>query len=139
MKTTAEIKQLWQCPKCGRQFEREGQSHSCKPYVLELHFKGKEIGKQLYEAFKKAVEKQIGSIKIESLECCIHFVHTSTFAAVKIFKNKIQVEFSLSHPIENPRIKKSIQMSAHRLLYYIDIVTVDEIDNELMQWIMEAG
>lgn len=84
------------------------------------------------------MEKQIGSFKIESLECCIHFVRTSTFAAVKILKDKIRVDFALNRGIESERFHQSVQMSAHRYLYDIDIMKETEIDKELIEWIQEA-
>ena len=92
----------------------------------------------LYEKLKQALEKQIGNFKIESLECCIHFVSTSTFAAVKIYKDKIWMDFTLSRGVNSERFYQSVQMSAHRFLYCVDIFTADEIDDELMQWIKEA-
>jgi Domain of unknown function (DUF5655) len=138
VKTKYESLKLWKCPKCGRQFERRGQSHSCKPFPLEQHFVGKDTGNALYENFKRSVKKQVGSFKIESLECCIHFVSTFTFAAIKIFKDKIQIDFSLSRKIKSKRINWFVQMSTHRYLYYIDITKEDEIDKELMEWIQEA-
>ena len=138
MKTTGVLTTLWKCPKCGRRFERKQQSHSCKPYELELHFTGKPKGKLLYEKLKKLVRSQIGSFKIESLECCIHFVSTYTFAAVKIFKNKIQLDFTLSRKLESTRVKRFLQMSAHRYLYYVDICSPDEMDDELIEWNKES-
>lgn len=80
----------------------------------------------------------MGSFKTESLECCIHFVSIFTFAAIKIFKDKIWIDFSLSRKIKSNRIAKVVQMSAHRYLYVIDIFNEDEIDEELMEWIQEA-
>jgi len=138
VKTKSEIIKLWECPKCGRQFERKGQTHSCRPFPLEQHFNGKDVGKILYEKFRIAVKKRLGPFKIESLECCIHFVSTFTFAAVKIFKDKIRVDFSLIYKIKSKRINQYIQISAHRYLYYVDITEEDEIDEELMKWIQEA-
>lgn len=138
VKTKAEITTLWTCPKCERRFARKGQAHSCRFFPLEQHFEGKPAGRLLYENFKRAVKKQVGSFKTESLECCIHFVSTFTFAAVKIFKDKICVDFSLSRKIKSKRIAKVVQMSAHRYLYVIDILNEDEIDEELMEWIQEA-
>lgn len=138
MKTKTETIKLWKCPKCGRQFERRGQSHSCKSFPVEQHFKGKPGGKLLYEKFKRAVRSQLGSFKIESLECCIHFVSTFTFAAVKIFKDKIQVDFALSRKLKNKRFDRFLQMSSNRYLYYFDINHEDEIDDELLEWIKEA-
>jgi Domain of unknown function (DUF5655) len=132
-------KKLWKCPKCGRQFERQGQSHSCKPYDLELHFKDKPKGKLLYETLKRAIKKRAGTLKIESLECCIHFVSTYTFAAVKIFKDKIQVDFALSRKLKSKRFDRFLQLSANRYLYYFNINTEDEIDEQLLEWIQEAN
>lgn len=138
MKTDPEIKKLWKCPKCGRQFKRKDQSHSCKTVPLEQHFNGKEKGKLLYEKFSAAVKRRFGSFKVESLECCIHFVSTYTFTAVKIFKDKIVVDFTLEHIIQSKRIKQELQMSANRYLYIIDVLNEEEIDDEIMEWIGEA-
>jgi L-cysteine desulfidase len=138
MKMKLETIKLWTCPKCKRQFERTGQSHSCRPFAIEKHLEGRPEGKLLFDQLKKEVKKQIGAFKTESLECCIHFVSTFTFAAVRIFKNKIQIEFSLNHKIKSSRIVKSQQLSANRHLYYIDIYSEDEINKELLEWIKEA-
>jgi hypothetical protein len=139
MKTTASVKKLWTCPECGRQFERTGQTHSCRLFPVALHFKGKPEGKLLYNKFKAAVKKQTGPFKTESLECCIHFVSTFTFAAVRIFKDKIRVDFGLSRRLKDKRFYKIVQLSANRYLYYADIFDEDDIDKELMQWILEAN
>ncbi|WP_026898257.1 DUF5655 domain-containing protein [Daejeonella oryzae] len=133
-----ESEKLWRCPKFSRQFHRNGQTNSCRIFALEQHFHNKPTGKILFEEFKSAVNKSLVSFKIESLKCCIHLVNVNTFAAVKVFRNKIRVDFSLSRLIENKRIKKSIQMSAHRYLYHVDIFEAEEIDKELMGWIGEA-
>lgn len=129
---------LWQCPQCGRRFEREGQSHSCRVYALGLHFIGKPAGKLLYTHLRRAVQRRIGFFKIESLECCIHFVSTFTFAAVKIFRDKIQVEFTLTRKLNSKRIDKCLKLSANRYLYVINVKAKEEIDHELIAWIQEA-
>jgi len=137
-KTKIEKKKLWTCPKCKRKFERQGQSHSCRPYPLAFHFERRPKGKILYEELKQAMNRQLGNFKVESLECCIHFVSTFTFAAVKIFKDKIRVDFSLSREIKNNRITYVTPMSAHRFLYCVDVMKEEDIDHELMDWIREA-
>jgi hypothetical protein len=129
---------LWECPKCGRQFEKRNQSHSCNIYPLEQHFIEKLHGQLLYKKLKLTLQKTLDPFKIESLECCIHFVGTFTFAAVKIFKDKISIDFSLNHNVVNKRIKKVIQMSTNRFLHSVDIFTENEINAELIEWIQEA-
>lgn len=131
-------KKLWKCHQCGREFERQGQSHSCKLLPLAQHFENKPQGKLLYEKFKSAIKQQIGSFKIESSECCIHFVSTFTFATAKIFKDKIETHFGLYRKIKSKRMNQCIQLSANRYLYYVTITAPDEIDDTLMEWIAEA-
>ncbi len=92
----------------------------------------------LYDDLKHKLEKAIGYFKIQSLECCIHFDNTTTFVAVKIFKNKIQVEFSLGYEIVSNRILKMTQLSAHQYLHFINITNKEQIDNEFIKWIQEA-
>lgn len=138
MKAKIEKKNLWTCPKCKRKFERHGQSHSCRSFPLAQHFEKKPGGKVLYEKLKQAIKKEVGTYKVESLTCCIHFVSTFTFAAVKILKDKIKVDFSLSRKIQSDRITALTRMSAHRYLYNIDVVKAEDIDKELVEWIHEA-
>lgn len=138
METKAEKNQLWKCLKCGREFERHNQSHSCKSYPFDLHFERKETSKNLYKILCKEIKKNLGLFKIQSLECCIHFVSTFTFAAVKILKSKIKINFTLNRMIKSQRLIKSLKLSEHRFLYCVEIKKAEEIDNELIMWIKEA-
>ena len=137
-KSKTESKKLWACPTCGRKFERHGQTHSCRSFPLNQHFENKPAGKFLYQKLRQTIKNELGDFKVESLECCIHFVSTFTFAAVKIFKDKIRVDFSLSRKIKNTRITHFTPMSAHRYLYGIDVTKEEDINLQLMEWIHEA-
>lgn len=133
-----KARELWTCPQCRRQFERQGQSHSCRPFALEQHFINRATSERLYKKLIQDLENQIDSFKIESLECCIHLVSGFTFGAVRIIKNKIRVEFTLSDNIQHDRFYRCVQMSAHRYLYLVDVKTEADIDPELIQWIKDA-
>jgi hypothetical protein len=65
-------------------------------------------------------------------------VSTSTFAAVKLLKSKIQIDFSLSRQLKNKRFVKTYKLSENRFLYLVEITEEEEIDNELLIWIVEA-
>lgn len=138
MKTKVVEKKLWTCPRCKRKFERRGQPHSCRPFPLAQHFRNKPEGRLLYQKLKQAIKEDVGPFKVESLECCIHFVGTFTFAAVKIFRDKISVDFSLSRKIQSDRIRKVVPMSTHRYLYVVDVMSEEDIDASLLAWIHEA-
>lgn len=127
-------KEVWTCPKCGRQFARKGQAHSCKLFPLVNHFRGKPDSEILYRKLKRAVGDTIGPFKVESLQCCIHFVNRYTFAAIVILKNKIRIDFSLARKIRSSRIVKSGLLSASRYLYCVDVSNEREIDGTLLGW-----
>jgi Domain of unknown function (DUF5655) len=130
---------FWAYPKCGRKFERQGQSHSCKVFPLEQHFINKPESRFLYKKLKEVLKNKIGDFKIESLECCIHFVSSFTFVSVKILKQHIEVGFSLNHFISSTKIKNCTQLSANRYLYYVKIMDEEDIDEILIKWIVEAN
>ena len=132
------MKNLWKCPKCKREFEKKGQMHSCNLYPVSEHLKGKEkIAKPLYNELKKKIKENIGSFKVESLPCCIHFVSSYTFAAVYAMKDKIKINFSLDRKLVSPRLR-SQQFSANRYMYELDVKDKKELDEELIGWLKMA-
>ena len=132
------MNKLWKCPKCGRKFSRNNQSHSCNPFPVKKHFTGKKYSKELYDDLLSEMRKEVGHFRVDSIHCCIHFVTNFTFAAVYALKDKIRVSFTLNHKIENSRIRKSVQISKNRYNYNVDIEERKKIDDELMNWLKEA-
>ena len=132
------MKKLWVCSKCKREFAKKNQSHSCKAYPIEKHFKNKEFAEFLFKYLKKEIEKNVGSLKIESLPCCIHLVSNYTFGAVWALKDRIRIDFRLDHEIKSSKINKTVKMSVNRYLYYLDITDKKEIDKKLLTWIKQA-
>jgi len=132
------MKQMWQCPKCKREFAKVRQTHSCTPFPLEKHFANKPFARELFDFLVSEINKKIGKIKIESLPCCIHFVSNYSFGAVWALKDKIRIDFRLDKLIKSKRFWNMIKMSANRYLYYVDIKDKKEIDKELLDWIKGA-
>lgn len=129
---------MWKCPKCGREFNREKQSHSCVVYPIENHFQNKVKGKLLFETLVKKIEKKIGEVKIESLPCCIHLVSDHTFSGVWVSDDKIRIDFSVDYSVEDKRVVKEVKLSKNRTIYYIDIESEGEIDKVLLEWIKDS-
>ena len=129
---------MWKCSKCKREFQKNNQAHSCNVYSLNQHFIGKEKAKELFDFLKSQIEKKVGSIKIESLPCCIHFVGAYTFGACWALKDKIRIDFRVDHPIKTKREHKINKISANRFLYYFNISKKSEINSELLNWIGES-
>lgn len=130
---------MWQCSKCKREFQKNNQSHSCRPpYPIEKHFEGKSEAEKLFEFLKEKIRKEVGPFDIDSRECCIHFVHKTTFCACWALKDCIRIDFRVDHPIETKREHKINHMSVNRYLYYFDIRDKSEIDSELLGWIKDS-
>jgi hypothetical protein len=129
---------MWKCPKCKREFERKDQVHSCKSYPLEKHFKNKPEAEKLFKKLKVKMKKEIGSIKVESLPCCIHFLSDYTFSAVYAMKGKIRVTFSLDEKLKGKRFERVTEMSPKRYLHALQVDDAKDFDRELMGWLKRS-
>ena len=129
---------MWTCPKCGRVFEKTEQPHSCNIVPLEKHFKNKEKAKELFDLLVEAIEKESGKVKVISLPCCIHLFGKYDFVAVLPKKEKLEIRFSLDKKINSPRLSQAVPMSASMMKNCVEIMTVEEIDKELLGWIDES-
>ena len=129
----------WKCPKCKREFEKQGQGHSCRTYPVKKHFERKELARKLYAKLKSSIIKNIGPTKIESLPCCIHFVRKFTFAAVFPMKDRIRITFATTAPIKNKRIKNSMQISKNRFYNVTEVSDYKEIDKQLIDMLRKAS
>jgi hypothetical protein len=68
----------------------------------------------------------------------VFFKRTRSFAEVRPMKSALRVEFLLSRPVEDGRVTKSLPMSANRIATFVDIRSVDEVDDRLLAWLTEA-
>ncbi|MDD5342695.1 MAG: DUF5655 domain-containing protein [Patescibacteria group bacterium] len=128
----------WQCSRCHREFAKKNQQHSCVIYPLAKHFKDKLLAKELFGHLKKRITTAIGSVKIESLPCCIHLVSSYTFGAAWAMKDRIRIDFRVANPLKSRRFWKTLRMSANRYLYFLEIKSKKEIDRELIGWLNES-
>ncbi|MFH0737070.1 MAG: DUF5655 domain-containing protein [Candidatus Micrarchaeota archaeon] len=130
---------MWKCPRCKRGFEKTNQSHSCTFFPEKNHFKGKgKVSEALYNGLKERIREGVGRFKVDSIPCCIHFVSTFTFTAVRILKDKIRVSFTLDHQVKSSRIRDSAGYSSTRFIHQVDIEDNSQIDKELLDWISQA-
>jgi hypothetical protein len=129
---------MWKCQKCGREFPRQNQTHSCKIWPIENHFKNKELARSLFDEFVKRIREDVGEFEVRSLQCCIHLDTHFTFVAVFPMKDRIRLHFSVDHKIESPRIAEWSQYSKKRFMHRVEIKNREEINIEIIKWIKEA-
>lgn len=127
---------MWVCPKCGREFKRKDQQHTCSLISKEMLFaKRSPALKFLYERIVRQIRK-LGEYRVETVKPDVIFFKTkSTFLAVKVKKDHLDVEFFLDHVEDRPPVSKYLQTSKNRVAHVVPVDHQDEINDQLVNWI----
>jgi uncharacterized protein DUF5655 len=129
----------WTCPQCGRSFGRAGQSHSCVPAgTLAQSFAGRP---EWYRAAFELIEghlRGLGDVVVEPVQVGVFFKRARSFAELRPMKSVLRVEFLLSRSLDDPRITKTLPLSANRSAYFVDLRAPEEVDATLLAWLAEA-
>jgi len=127
---------MWTCPKCKRSFKNANQNHSCILVSKEdLFAKRPALLKQLYKKIV-AIVNPLGEYREETvMPDVIYFKTKSTFLAVKVRKDHLEVEFFLDHHENDPSIARWLQTSKHRFAHVVPVDSEEDITNQLTEWI----
>ena len=125
---------MWTCPNCHRNFRNANQQHSCKLISNDDVFEKKppEL-KKLYQQIQKII-KSFGTCKQETLPDGIFFKTKSTFLAIKVKRDHLDIEFFLDHVEDVPPVSKFLQTSKHRVAHVVPINDPVDISKQLIEW-----
>lgn len=102
----------------------------------------------LYEALEERIQSEIQDVTIKVQKTQIAFANKHNFAFVSFLPARkakerpdiyITVTFGLGYRKESPRIDAATEPYPNRWTHHMLISRVDEVDDELMGWIKEAG
>ena len=102
----------------------------------------------MYEALEERILTEIRDVKIKVLKTQITFSNKRNFAFVSFLPVRkagerpdiyITVTFGLGYRKESPRIDAATEPYPNRWTHHMLISQVDEVDDELLGWIKEAG
>ncbi len=129
---------MWTCPECHRIFKNTNQEHSCLVTDIESHFVEKQ--ENVNSTFEKllVVLKEFDKVTINSVKNAILFTTKTHFLAVKPKKAWLDIEFVLDEKIDEFPIHKTVQASKSKWAHFIRLGSVDEIDEQLLDWIKRA-
>jgi hypothetical protein len=129
---------LWECPKCGREFSKEGQWHSCSTYTIHNHFKGKlDYLRQTFDYLIAKLRESV-PLRIDSVKSAINLGATSHFGMIYVQKNSIKLEFLLDKKINDNRILRCKKVADNTFFYVIKLINKEDIDDKLLSWLVEA-
>jgi len=130
---------MWTCPKCKRSFKRKDQQHTCDLISKEQLFAKRPADlKKLYDQIVKVVRK-FGEYREETVKPDVIFFKTkSTFLAVKVKKDHLDIEFFLDHLEDQPPVSKFLQTSKHRVAHLVPIDDPEDINQQLIRWMKSS-
>ncbi len=131
-------KSLWRCPRCGRQFTKAHQWHSCRIRSIDEHFRGKDKRlRSILDAMRSALERS-GPLRIDAVESSINLVSVHHFGGVQVRSDYLRVGFILDHLIDHERIVHSQRIGPRRVAHHVQLHSVDDVDAELLAWLAAA-
>lgn len=111
-------------------------------------FESKPMALPLYEALEERILSEIGNVTVKVQKTQIAFANRHNFAFVSFLPVRkakerpdtyIVVTFGLGYKKESPRIDAAVEPYPDRWTHHVLISSAEEIDDELMGWIREAG
>jgi hypothetical protein len=128
----------WTCPECKRSFRNPGQSHSCELFPLEKHFeKRPPVFREIFDTILDALGAGDG-LQINSMKEVITLAQRSTFLAFRPRKDYIELEIINDTEIDEFPVFKTFRISKKKVVLYIRVQDLSEIDDQLLRWIRNA-
>jgi hypothetical protein len=129
----------WICPDCRRQFGRTNQSHGCAPSgTVEDYFADRPaVQRKIFDALARHLTKR-EDVTIDPVSVCIMFKRSRSFAEVRSKRSALVLTFLLSREVDDPRIAKTMKLSAHRWAHWVELEKVGDVDRDVREWLNEA-
>ncbi len=97
----------------------------------------REVSSAIYDALVDRLEG-VGAFKTEVKKTSLHLVRERAFLGVHPRATGLLLNIVTSSPIKSDRIHKADQVSRNRCHNEVRIDDVDQIDDELVNWIGDA-
>ena len=107
-------------------------------FTIEEHFANKSP--LVNDIYKRLMSKlnNFGPVVEEAKKSSIHLVNRSAFAGVATRKSYLLLNIKSAVPLDSPRFHKAEQISASRFHQEIKLARLEDIDQELIDWLMAA-
>ena len=111
-------------------------------------FSGHEASIPIYEKLEDRILAAIPDVKVKVSKTQISFSHKRGFAFVSFNPCRrakerpevwMTVSFGLRYQKQSPRIDVATEPYPNRWTHHVMVGSVDEIDDELMAWLIEAA
>jgi hypothetical protein len=127
---------IWVCPKCQRQFARNGQGHECSPAMtLEEYFStGPPFERPIFDAVMAGLDDRVGPIHVEPVSVGIFLKRARGFCELRPKTKWVAVGFGMPRTLQSHRLSRKVVDSWH----VVNVRTPEEVDDQLLDWLAEA-
>lgn len=133
------MRPMWACPRCGRWFANQNQSHACGPLGdLDAHFAGCAPGvRETFDRFV-GVARTLGPVRVLAEKTRIALQARMSFAAFQPRRQWLGGHLVLARRVDSPRFRRIDEYSPRNLVHVFRLATPEEVDEEFAAWIAEA-
>jgi len=104
-------------------------------HTLDYHFRGdRKAMKPLYDVLIGRLSREM-DFEYKIGKSYIGLIKRLVFAAIRVQTKKMILEFTPRKEFKSPRIFKSVQFQKQRWAQYVEIKSIDDIDQELINWV----
>ena len=130
----------WECPDCGRRFGRRGQGHESAPAMtVEEYFStGPPHERPVYDAVIAGLDERGVEPFVEPVSVGIFLKRAQFFAELRPRTKWVAVGFVLHRKVQDGRLGRKVQSSGSRHWHVVNVRTPDEVDDQLLDWLVEA-
>jgi hypothetical protein len=114
-----------------------------EPSSPEELFDGHPLGYQLYQAAAEVIDG-FGDVEQRATKSQVAFRARRGFAYVwrpgQYVKSDVPAVLSIALPrrLQSPRVKSAVQVSGRVWMHHLELSAVDDIDDEVVGWLMQA-
>jgi hypothetical protein len=129
----------WTCPRCDREFGRARQSHDCLPgNSVAATFRGRPPAQRaIYDAILGFL-RTLGPVHEDAVQVGVFLKADRKLAELRPKTKWLSCNVYLPHALEDQRIARSLRLSSLRVVNEIKLRSVDEVDEQLREWLTEA-
>jgi hypothetical protein len=130
---------MWECPRCDRRFGQANRPHVCAPAMaIDAYFVDADpTDREIYEAVARALIDH-GPVEIEAVSVGILFKRSRTFVELRPRKRGMACSMILPHELASDRATRRIQLGPRGVANFVTLVSADDVDEEMCEWLAMA-
>lgn len=129
----------WTCPQCEREFGRANAAHVCVPGCsVDATFLGRPaVQREIYAELIDHVRRQ-GPVHEDAVRVGVFLKADRKLAEVRPKSRWLSLEFELPRALAHPRIVRRIAVTQERFVHVVRLSSVEDVDDEVRNWLSEA-